>query len=661
MISIKNSSFWLTKALIIIVFTINGNYSSAQNCEAQALLDSAANYLVSDLEKAEDFLNSVENSECLKSNSLGVYYMLRGDVSVAAGELGKAVELFEMAANIFDNVSDIERLVETKYKIGRVFISTSQFDKAILMFKENLSILSKEDFNESWVSSYSLRSSGNLGVIYSDLGDYNKALNHFLEVREICEKTGNERALSFTLNNIGSAYVRMGEPENALEYLTKSLQMKKELNLSSAIAASYLNIGSVYYEMNVFDKALQYFDSVLYENPDSYGLVDVYSNIASVFDAKMEYGSSESYYKRSLQIADSIGYIQGVAYAYGNLAELHAKQGKNYKALEEVEKSIELFSANNSLHNVSVHLNIKAAILEKLGRFRESVSTLRRYQVLNDSILSAQKLKEFNELNIVYETELREQEIQNLSSQNLIKDLELTKNRNRYLFIIGAVLIVLLVLIVFILNVNRKRLKTENQVVVTQQKLLRTQMNPHFIFNSLNSIQSFVLANNPNKAASYLAKFSKLTRSILENAAEESITLEREIELITNYLTLQHARQEDVFDWNIKVDEQIALSDINVPPMMAQPFIENCIEHAFQDLSRKGKIDIHYKLEDNNLLLIIEDDGVGIGSAHIKENHQSKALQITRERIHRSFKKIRLDIKNGAEGIGTMVRLQFEL
>jgi len=206
-------------------------------------------------------------------------------------------------------------------------------------------------------------------------------------------------------------------------------------------------------------------------------------------------------------------------------------------------------------------------------------------------------------------------------------------------FIILEILFLALI-IIFIIKYREKKIIEKNRFQLLEQKLLRSQMNPHFIFNSLSSIQSFIFENNPIEAGSYLSRFAELIRSILYNSREEFITIEKEIKTLQNYLDLQQLRYDKKFDYILDIDPLIQPDLIQIPPMLAQPFIENAIEHGIMHLEGQGFISVSFTLmtEIKSVLLIIEDNGIGIkASKKLKsekaKSHTSLATVIANERI----------------------------
>ncbi|HPE57799.1 MAG TPA: two-component regulator propeller domain-containing protein [Bacteroidales bacterium] len=203
----------------------------------------------------------------------------------------------------------------------------------------------------------------------------------------------------------------------------------------------------------------------------------------------------------------------------------------------------------------------------------------------------------------------------------------------------AAILIMLIVLVYLWIKYRERQIREQNQYLILEQKLLRSQMNPHFIFNSLSSIQSFIFENDPLAAGSYLSRFSELIRSILYNSREEYITLEKEIKTLQNYLELQQLRYQNKFIYTLIIDPEMEPETMKIPPMLAQPFIENAIEHGLKDLDREGFLKIEFLLHFNTIHIRVEDNGVGIENTKLQNHekareHKSLATIITNERIN---------------------------
>ena len=187
-------------------------------------------------------------------------------------------------------------------------------------------------------------------------------------------------------------------------------------------------------------------------------------------------------------------------------------------------------------------------------------------------------------------------------------------------------------------RIERERLEMEKSILELEQEAARLQMNPHFIFNSLNSVQGFIATNDTFQAKHYLAKFARLMRLVLENAREEFIPLENEIEILENYLKLEKLNANNKFDYSIKIDDILKEEAIEIPPMMIQPFVENAIIHGIKKKKESGYIEINFRKTDRSLIVEIQDNGIGRQqSAKDKEHrgikHRSTGMKVTLKRL----------------------------
>jgi ligand-binding sensor domain-containing protein/two-component sensor histidine kinase len=218
----------------------------------------------------------------------------------------------------------------------------------------------------------------------------------------------------------------------------------------------------------------------------------------------------------------------------------------------------------------------------------------------------------------------------------------------RWWFITGCILLISGVVALFFINrinkirskakAEQERLEMENNLLQLEQKALQLQMNPHFIFNALNTVQSLFMSNEQSAARQLLSKFAKLMRSILENSRVARIPLQKEIDLLDNYLAIEQFSRPGKFDYKIEVDASLDTAEVNIPPMMIQPFVENAIIHGVSHLKSGGLILLNFKKEEDQLICIVRDNGIGrMASAKIKEQntrkHKSIALDVTKERL----------------------------
>jgi signal transduction histidine kinase len=314
----------------------------------------------------------------------------------------------------------------------------------------------------------------------------------------------------------------------------------------------------------------------------------------------------------------------------------------------------------------------RIGLLKDFIQLFESISDYRNAHLYSKKLLDEKRIQAQDELTrqvigmqANYDDELKRKEIAELEMDNKLQHLKL--NRSRIIFIgFGAFLLISLLLV--LLWIQRKRFRSERKILVMEQKLLRAQMNPHFIYNSLYSIQNFIVTEKPDKASIYLSKFSRLVRNILDSSTQEFIPLEKEISTIENYLELQKVRYAGKFEYTINIADKIDPEITMIPPTLAQPFIENAIEHGIKHRETPGHIDIRFSIKDHTLIFEVEDDGVGRQKAFELEtaqdpDHHSMSTSLTQKRLknlnRKHSKKIFLDIldlKNElGEAAGTKV------
>ncbi|MCI5054529.1 MAG: histidine kinase, partial [Flavobacteriales bacterium] len=183
---------------------------------------------------------------------------------------------------------------------------------------------------------------------------------------------------------------------------------------------------------------------------------------------------------------------------------------------------------------------------------------------------------------------------------------------------------------------ENEKIRIKNDLLELEQKLLLTQMNPHFIFNSLNSIKYYILKNESMLAADYLSDFAHLMRMILDSSRQELISLEDEKKILEYYLKLERVRLKDKFEFDIQIDDELEqeLGAVKIPPMLFQPFVENAVKHGFENKNTGGRLKIFMDYKDDDIIEVkIIDDGGGRKASGVNKSHKSHAIDITSERV----------------------------
>ncbi|NHM06664.1 hypothetical protein G4D82_05485 [Flavobacterium sp. CYK-4] len=283
-----------------------------------------------------------------------------------------------------------------------------------------------------------------------------------------------------------------------------------------------------------------------------------------------------------------------------------------------------------AMYHKTADINLKLKMVRLLydvslatQNYQKALDAYKQIQTMTDSsrILSAKNA-------------LAQQLLQyNYEKKELNLKLEAEKKNNWLIALSGLLLLLILGGVFYYRNSRQKQSIATLEKNQIKQKLLITQMNPHFIFNSVQNIRNLIDNHKNVDAVKYLDQFSVLTRQILENSNENYIALEEEVAMTENYLSIQQLLYNHKFDYTIRVEDNIDPESVFLPPMLTQPFIENAIKHGLSAVSKNGKIDIHFFLDAGKLFFEVTDNGKGFDATKSSSNHKSLAMTITKERL----------------------------
>ncbi|SEQ76366.1 sensor histidine kinase [Pedobacter rhizosphaerae] len=278
---------------------------------------------------------------------------------------------------------------------------------------------------------------------------------------------------------------------------------------------------------------------------------------------------------------------------------------------------------------------------------------------LTRKVYETENTRAVAEMSAIFELKAKDKSIHNLSETVALAQSRLQSNR-LWLAVsaLATLLAIAMALLLYFIQQQRK-LQTETEKAQLEQRLLRTQMEPHFIFNTLSALQSFVRFDEKEKTLKYLHQFGRLLRSSLELSRESFVPLSEEIAALDNYLSLQQMRYDDAFGYEVDQLEDIDTAGIYIPPMLMQPFVENAIIHGINPNGKNGLISVNFEFKDKQLLVKINDNGTGLSRDH-GQSHKSLSTTISRERLNILSKELAapagIEISSNPAG-GTEVRI----
>jgi len=485
----------------------------------------------------------------------------------------------------------------------------------------------------------------NLGNIYKDMALFNHAIDTYFEALELWEQKGDSAGLSIAYGSIGLMFYYQKEFDMALDYYRKKLTITGKTNDLWEESKTLNNMALIYNERKQYDSSLVCLQkSLLLNERMNYrsGIADVYYNLANTLLLMTRIDSAFQYINRAVNMAWEINDPSLPDYLLV-LSQVHRAR-KNYQAaLDPVLEAYALAGSQNK-----PLLRAQAAILISdlysiTGRKDLAYGYLKEYHEINDSISNNELLNRINRIEIEYEYRRKEEAAEFARMQ------ERTGHENRIrqqgMYLKGLVILFVLLGIITLLYFRQSRIRARYEKIDLEQRLLRAQLNPHFIFNSLCVVQEMILEDRPRDAHVFLARIARLMRNILENTMEEYIPLEKEIETLRLYLEVQEMRFDPGFDYTLQVEETIDPGHYFVPPMLAQPSVENAIEHGLRPLRGKGRLNVSYRLKNGFMVLEVEDNGVGRKAAG--QNRQGKlkkepvSTRLTRKRLEYYRKTLR--------------------
>jgi tetratricopeptide (TPR) repeat protein len=482
---------------------------------------------------------------------------------------------------------------------------------------------------------------GSIGVVCSEQNNYSKSLEYYFKSLKWYEETKQEDVVATLYNNIGIVYESQKEYGKALDYFNKALWIQKKIDEETS-AITITNIGRVYLARNEDDKALQSFreaEALFKKDINSRGLAELYNNIGNYYQKKNDYKAAEKNYREAFAIFEKTEDAFGASAALGFLGHIYALQKNDEKAIEYLNRSSALAQQIDVPNQILESEKLLSELYEKKGNAAQALQHYKKYTIAKEIINNAENIKSQvrEEMNFEFERKAALQRVENEKQQALFNE---QAKRHVQQMIFSGLFALLAFSIVFLIYSRlqlKKRLTLQRDLAEYEQKALHLQMNPHFVFNCLGSISSFIVQNGTDQAIKYLAKFSKLMRLTLEYSKESLIPIDREIESLQNYLELEQLRFNKIFDFSITKDPNIE-DDMALPPLLLQPFVENAIIHGIVPKKQMGSITVDFKLANDALVCTITDDGIGVyKSKKLKENsvtvHKSMAMEITKKRL----------------------------
>jgi len=528
-------------------------------------------------------------------------------------------ELFRLTDSLLNSSikSDSVFLTKVIYYKARSLFSQQKTKEAIHFFE---SVNSFFEINK--VYDFKVKSGLYLAMCYADLGAYTQANITGVQAKNDAIKFGDFNLISSTLESLSYLAFKNHNHEMALSYMHEAeayyRQQKKMIKLSTTLN----NLGILYRNMRNPEKAQHYQEEALQlnlENEDVLGIAKSYSNLGLLAEEQGKDKIAIDYYLKAIKINTDNDFISSSPIL--NIASLYFKR-KNYaQATSFYTKAIDILKDKKDhnklkeVYNVLFNISTMTTDLLKAQYYKSILESLESEIALNNAI----------ERNMMLEKQ------EELLKQKLALETKQTNDKITRFSLFIVLILLLMIIFYFTQRFRTIRFIHERNTMDLELKVLRSQMNPHFIFNTLTSIQNQMLSNDPLAAAHSISQFSKLIRQNFEFTSKNEIILTEDIDALKNYLATQQMRYDQKFSYTITIDETIRSSKLLMPPMLLQPFVENAIEHGFKNIPYKGIIDVSIKkLTPYLIQFSIIDNGVGYSP---KLDSSLHAIDVIKKRL----------------------------
>ncbi len=581
-----------------------------------------------------------------------------GNIQKEQGNYPAAIKNYERCRDLWAELGDKAGIASALNNIGIILSEQGDYTGSFEHHQQSLAL--KEEVHDSLGIATSLN---NIATIYHSQGDYAKSIELYTRCLQLNEKLGRKSGMALSLGNLGTVYTALGDNVRAMDFFRRSLAISEGIGDKSNAATTLYNIGIMYADAGDHDRALENYTLCLKMWEDMEDKSGVATALESMGGLLMDHGdtaAAHADYERSLALWEAVGDKSGTAGSLDHLGRLCTERKEYAKALAYHERSRKLREQLNDKSGLSSTLTNIGTIQQRTGHYQEAIASGERALALAQSIGNVENIKRAsfllqeafasvgrtdralpmyklyitmrdsvqnraaNEKVIRMEARYDYQKmaladslehangIAQLEKEKTIERLRADRNRNRALGFGGGILLLFAgATAYFISDRKHRKARFEKEAATLETQALRSQMNPHFIFNALNSISAFVQKNQPDAAVSFLSRFARLMRLVLENSRQSEVPLKDDLEALDAYMHLERARGGEKFDYTITVDPAIDQENTLVPPLVIQPFVENAIWHGMAGKEGKGHITLSVTKRGDQLVMAIEDNGVG--------------------------------------------------
>lgn len=567
-----------------------------------------------------------------------------------------AITLYTKATKEAEQFSDLKWQVQANSGLAITYGRLGDNANAMPLFKKNIELNKRRKNQKGLATVYS-----NIGIAYKNMGDYSRSLNYYLQSLQIRDSIGDLKGKGSSYTNLGVLYHLMGDVEKSKKYYKKYQEVLVALGKDPRIVSQHL--GLLEEKEGNHKKAISYlqeYRAIIEKEGDPLQLATLFGNLGYMYRKTGQFEIALDYIEQSIAINEEFDNKKGQISAIYNIVKINLDQKEIQGTKALIDRHLQLSQSVNNLKDLIDNQELYKAYYELIGDYKNAFLASETQGALLDSLDQKEKNNSLQQWQARLDFH---EKTQQLKAQNL--QIELLEARGqserRWLWALALSLLSVAVIAFSFFQSSKLKEQTNQKLAAKNQKIeiqnteietmnqelekrmLRAQINPHFIFNSLSSIQHFITSNDKKSALVYLSKFSLLLRQSLEHSMNVNVVLAEEIKLLKTYLELEALRFDHQFSYDIEVDETIPLYEVEIPILLVQPYVENSILHGILPREGSGKLEIKFIAQEDFLVCTIKDNGIGrAAAAQLKtkkmDKKPSRGIAVTEKRIHSLYK-----------------------
>ncbi len=644
-------------ALFFLFLTIY----NAKSTQIDSLLQ-VINSSTSDIERSELHLE-IANELKIKNKPKAINHARTALFYANKSNSGKhALNATEKIAYIYMGHNDIDSS-EFYYSIFFQLADTSEYSESLIRAYRGLGDIKriqhhylhaidmyKHAYKRSIALKDTLNSIVSLRLIAQTnalIGNVNTGIEYNLQALSLIEKTHYVYEPLTINNNIASIYIRLEEYEKALSYLEKA---KKIIHNNPDIYPYYIapvkiNLGTVYQKLKRYDDSEKEYQKTLkitQSSKDTTNLVISCINLSALYLTQKKFNKAKKYSLQAFEISKNYNNKVLHANAIANLGDFYAEMKDYQKAIQFYNTGLKTASKYNDFFSIRDFAKKLSDLYAETKQYKKAYELYGTYKTVNDSIFAQEKVKEITRAEMQYQFDKEKSELSRMAKEkelnHQLKERNLRHTRN--IMGVSGIIIILSISFAFFIYRHRKEKKEyelTKALVLNRQQSINQQMNPHFIFNTLNSIQNFIYNNKPEDSMKYISDFASLMRIMLNNSQHITIPLNDEIEVLQLYARLEALRFKNKMSFMVDVDNEVNIEDTKIPAYTLQPVLENAIKHGLQPLNGDGYIELLIKKTVEGIACIMNNNGIsyspGDNAGTGNKKHKSVATGLIHKRL----------------------------